>query len=394
MKKSNECKVQNEMRMHASFRKSSFSFFIRISSLFGFFALHTMGLIKSTNVPTSASPFSMADVEKAAKGMLLRARQQADQLLAAAQVEGEKLKAEAKVQGMAEGMREGHCPRAGAGRKAGEQQALNEHKTQLQQAVAALNQAATTLNTSRGDLESAALQEVVKLAIAIARRVTKRQGLIEPQVFTTNLEEAMKLVVQQAGLRIVIHPSQRKTLDAALPKLGLKWPSLKHVEVVEDAEIAPGGCRIVTCQGQINADLDVQLDRVVADLLPRTGGGVSMSILDAQLEAVDTSMPFGVHGQVTAVTGMTIEAIDLTLPLGSLCRIHSFGAKTCMAEVIGFRDDRTLLMPLTNPSGVARGDVLESISAAPRIWCSEQLLGRVLNGFGQPIDGKGCAAAQ
>ena len=114
-----------------------------------------------------------------------------------------------------------------------------------------------------------------------------------------------------------------------------------------------------------------------------------MSFLAAQLDAVDGSMPFGVAGQVQAVSGMTIEACDLTLPLGSLCRIHSFGNKTSTAEVIGFRENATLLMPLAETSGVARGDRIEHVSAAPRIWCSEQLLGRVLNGFGEPIDGKG-----
>ena len=100
-------------------------------------------------------------------------------------------------------------------------------------------------------------------------------------------------------------------------------------------------------------------------------------------------MPFGVAGQVTSVSGMTIEACDLTLPLGSLCRIHSFGGKTSTAEVIGFREHVTLLMPLSATAGVARGDRIENLSAAPRIWCSEQLLGRVLNGFGEPVDGKG-----
>ena len=114
-----------------------------------------------------------------------------------------------------------------------------------------------------------------------------------------------------------------------------------------------------------------------------------MSVLTSQLEAVETSMPFGVVGQVQAVSGMTIEAAGLTLPLGSLCRIHSFGGKTSTAEVIGFDHDRTLLMPLAAMSGVARGDRIENLSAAPRIWCSDQLLGRVLDGFGQPIDGKG-----
>ena len=114
-----------------------------------------------------------------------------------------------------------------------------------------------------------------------------------------------------------------------------------------------------------------------------------MSLLAAQLDAVDSSMPFGVSGQVQSVSGMTIEACELTLPLGSLCRIHSFGGKTSTAEVIGFRDDITYLMPLTNTAGVSRGDRIENISAAPRIWCGEQLLGRVINGFGQPTDGKG-----
>lgn len=114
-----------------------------------------------------------------------------------------------------------------------------------------------------------------------------------------------------------------------------------------------------------------------------------MTLLAAQLDAVDGSMPYGVAGQVQAVSGMTIEACDLTLPIGSLCRIDSFGGKTSTAEVIGFREHVTLLMPLTPTAGVARGDVISNVAAAPRIWCSEQLFGRVINGFGQPTDGKG-----
>jgi len=116
---------------------------------------------------------------------------------------------------------------------------------------------------------------------------------------------------------------------------------------------------------------------------------MSASLLAAQLDAVESSMPFGVIGQVQAVSGMTIEAGDLSLPLGSLCKICSGGGKSSTAEVIGFRHDRTVLMPLSATAGVSRGDRIHNLSAAPRIWCSEQLLGRVLNGFGEPMDGKG-----
>lgn len=114
-----------------------------------------------------------------------------------------------------------------------------------------------------------------------------------------------------------------------------------------------------------------------------------MSWLSAQLDAVETSMPFRIVGRVVAISGLTVEAINLALPLGSLCRIHSFGGKSSIAEVIGFQADRTLLMPLSTTAGVSRGDKIENITAAPRIWCSEQLLGRVINGLGEPIDGKG-----
>jgi flagellum-specific ATP synthase len=114
-----------------------------------------------------------------------------------------------------------------------------------------------------------------------------------------------------------------------------------------------------------------------------------LSALDAQIEAVESAMPFGIAGKVQGISGLAIEASDLPVPVGSLCKIESFGSKTTFAEVIGFVHDRTLLMPLSATGGVARGDRIENVSAAPRIWCSTQLLGRVLNGFGEPMDNKG-----
>ncbi len=114
-----------------------------------------------------------------------------------------------------------------------------------------------------------------------------------------------------------------------------------------------------------------------------------MSLLAAQLDCVNSAMPFRVEGQVQAISGLTIEASGLPLPLGSMCRIDSMNDRTCLAEVIGFQHDHTLLMPLTSTAGVARGDKIQNLSSAPRIWCSPELLGRVLNGFGEPVDGGG-----
>jgi len=109
-------------------------------------------------------------------------------------------------------------------------------------------------------------------------------------------------------------------------------------------------------------------------------------LLDAQIASVAATMPFGVVGQVQGIGGLTIEACDLSLPVGSLCKITSMGGRICIAEVIGFQHDCTLLMPLDSTAGVARGDRIENLATEPAINCSPLMLGRVLNGFGQPID--------
>jgi len=227
-----------------------------------------MGLVKASSAPAGLTTFSMRDVEDQAKALLLRGRQTAERLIAEAQREAAELKKAAHAQGSAEGRRDGLAKGTEEGRAAGQKQALEEHRAQLTQAVAALTEAASDLDASRGELEAAALEEVVSLAIAVARRVTKRQALVDPQVLTENLREAMRLVVSAGAVKVAIHPSQRRTLDAALPALRLEFPRLGHVEVVDDESVHPGGCRVYAGSGQVDATLDEQLDRVVADLLP------------------------------------------------------------------------------------------------------------------------------
>ena len=228
-----------------------------------------MGLVKASAAPAGLSGFSMRDVEEQAKALLMRARQGAERILAEAQREGAEFKRLAHAEGLEEGRREGLTRGAEEGRAAGKQQALEEHRAQLTEVVKGLAEAMTDLDAARADLEAAALEEVVELAIAVARRVTKRQGLLDPAVLTENLREAMKLVVSAGDVKVAIHPDQRAALDAALPALRLDFPRLGHVELVDDPKVEPGGCRVYAGGGQIDATLDQQLDRVVADLLPQ-----------------------------------------------------------------------------------------------------------------------------
>lgn len=227
-----------------------------------------MGVIKAGQTPASAVAFSMKDIENHARAILLRARQQAEQLLAAAQVEAAELKKQAHAAGMAEGRAEGLTQGKQEGVKAGREQALNEQRTQLTGLVTSLTNAAAEIEQSRRKLAAAAVKDVLDLAIAISERVTKLHGVLDANVAAANVAEAMKLVGHASDVRIAIHPSQKAALAEVLPRMQREWPTLEHVQLVEDAQLAPGGCRVYTAQGQVDGDLDEQLGRIAADLLP------------------------------------------------------------------------------------------------------------------------------
>src|SRR5918993_4376901 len=171
-----------------------------------------MGLIKANVAPATLQPFSMKDVEEAARGILLRARRKAEELIAAAQQEGEAIKEQARAEGTQAGFDHGFAEGSQQGAEAGREQALEEHRRQLTEVLRGLTQASTELSARRDELETEALHEVVSLAAAIARRVTKRQAIVEEAVLSANLADAMRLVGAPGGGSLALHPPQRKKL--------------------------------------------------------------------------------------------------------------------------------------------------------------------------------------
>lgn len=96
------------------------------------------------------------------------------------------------------------------------------------------------------------------------------------------------------------------------------------------------------------------------------------------------------YGRVTQVVGLTIEVQGLQAQIGELCYIASEeGQVEIPAEVMGFRDDRTLLMPLGEMHGISPGSAVRAGGSQFTIPVGEALLGRVIDGLGKPIDGKG-----
>lgn len=95
-------------------------------------------------------------------------------------------------------------------------------------------------------------------------------------------------------------------------------------------------------------------------------------------------------GRITKVAGLTIESDGPIATIGELCYIYPYHKEEfILAEVVGFRDDKILLMPLGNMEGIASGSLVVASGKTLRVNVGEELIGRVIDGLGNPIDGKG-----
>ncbi|MCA8962506.1 MAG: FliI/YscN family ATPase [Planctomycetes bacterium] len=115
--------------------------------------------------------------------------------------------------------------------------------------------------------------------------------------------------------------------------------------------------------------------------------------LEHLFDTIEGSTLLRAHGRVRRVVGLVVEAEGLRLPIGSVCRIapRLTGTRNeeIEAEVVGFRDGRSLLTPCGSTDGISPGDPVTAGGDRLRVRVSTSLLGRVLDGRGEPIDDKG-----
>jgi flagellum-specific ATP synthase len=95
------------------------------------------------------------------------------------------------------------------------------------------------------------------------------------------------------------------------------------------------------------------------------------------------------NGQVTEVVGLAIESRGPTAAIGDFCEIRTSSGRRIRTQVIGFRKGRVLSMPLEEIDGLEMGSTVTARSEDARVGVGPALLGRVIDGFGKPIDGLG-----
>jgi len=113
-------------------------------------------------------------------------------------------------------------------------------------------------------------------------------------------------------------------------------------------------------------------------------------LLETLTDAIGDTPRFDRYGRVTRVVGLVIEATGIDVGVGELCRVTSLtDDRSVLAEVVGFKEDNVILMPLGELDGLHAGSFVQPLGRSFGVDVGPALLGRVLNGLGHPIDDKG-----
>lgn len=115
-----------------------------------------------------------------------------------------------------------------------------------------------------------------------------------------------------------------------------------------------------------------------------------MSVFQQMARQVYNAETYSLTGKIENIVGMSIEASGGHAAVGDICRIYNGeSGRQVTAEVVGFKNDRILLMPYSDMNGISAGNFVRNTGAQLTLRVGEFLRGRIINALGQPIDGKG-----
>lgn len=109
-------------------------------------------------------------------------------------------------------------------------------------------------------------------------------------------------------------------------------------------------------------------------------------LLSPYLARLESSSGLRWQGRVTQVVGSLVESDGPFCSVGEICEIHNAQGGVVAGEIVGFRGSTVLSMPLDTPRGIRCGDRIQTWGEHATLRVSEDMLGRVLDGRGQPLD--------
>ena len=115
--------------------------------------------------------------------------------------------------------------------------------------------------------------------------------------------------------------------------------------------------------------------------------------LQRYLDRVERADPLPLMGNVVRTVGLVVESRGPRAGVGEICELRSRDGRRLMVEVVGFRDDHLLTVPLGGTEGIHPGDTIVTGGGTGTVPVGDGLLGRVIDGLGRPLDERGLVTA-
>jgi len=203
-----------------------------------------------------AVAFNFGDVTAKAEAYLQQVREQAKNIVADAQRQAQQIRQQAKRDGAADARAEA------------ERSLQQKVEQQLQFLVPTIQETLVEVNRERATWMRRWEADALKVAVAIAERVVRRQIEQAPQISLDLLREALRLASGMGALKIRLHPHDHAALAEHLEMIVNELEKLTPAEIIEDESVTRGGCRVDTDYGVIDQQIETQLERIRAELSP------------------------------------------------------------------------------------------------------------------------------
>jgi flagellar assembly protein FliH len=181
-------------------------------------------------------------------------KQKAAEIVTAAQNESKQIREQAERQGRA------------AAEQAARKAAQHEVTKKWQSLEPALQQAISAVQTTHANWAKQWEQNMLELVVAIAQRVIRRELTNQPEISHQWIREAVELASGSNQLTLRLNPQDFAALGEQRGQIEEHFHQLAEAKIVADPEVSRGGCRVTTEHGQIDQQIESQLDRIVEEL--------------------------------------------------------------------------------------------------------------------------------
>ncbi|MEM6856179.1 MAG: FliH/SctL family protein [Planctomycetota bacterium] len=210
----------------------------------------------------------LGDLGRQAARLRAAAQAKAEQILTDARDEAQRIIAAAEQTGYDAGHAKGLAEGTAQGQAQGHAEALAAGAEQVQHTTAQFEAVAQEWDAYRTQLDRDARTAVLRFALNFARQITHRVIEVDPAVIVDQVSSALSRVLEPTDVTIRVHPEDQSALREVLPDLLAGLPHLQHVELVEDAAVGRGGCRLALRGGEVDASIETQIRRLTEVILP------------------------------------------------------------------------------------------------------------------------------